>query len=57
MQAILEATQIEAELSRCVALQSQRLSEEMREDSGAMKTVLKSLLGLRYEANRYRLHF
>lgn len=40
MQAILQATQVEAEASRQIALQSQRLSEEMMKDSVAMKTVL-----------------
>ena len=39
MQAILQATQAEAEASRQIAAQSQRLSEEMMKDSVAMKTV------------------
>ena len=39
MQAILESSKCEAEASRQVALQSQRLSEEMMKDSVAMKTA------------------
>jgi hypothetical protein len=39
MQAILLATQVEAEASRQIAIQSQSLSEEMMKDSVAMKTV------------------
>ena len=39
MQAILLASQVEAESSRQIAVQSQRLSEEMMKDSVAMKTV------------------
>jgi hypothetical protein len=39
MQAILLATQAEAESSRQIAIQSQNLSEEMMKDSVAMKTV------------------
>jgi hypothetical protein len=39
MQAILLATQVEAESSRQIAIQSQSLSEEMMKDSVAMKTV------------------
>ena len=51
MQAILQATQAEAEASRQIAVQSQRLSEEMMKDSVAMKTVL---LPLRYPYPRIR---
>jgi hypothetical protein len=39
MQAILLATQVEAESSRQIAIQSQSLLEEMMKDSVAMKTV------------------
>jgi hypothetical protein len=45
MQAILLASQVEAESSRQIAVQSQRLSEEMMKDSVAMKTV-RALLAL-----------
>jgi hypothetical protein len=39
MQAILLASQAEAESSHQIAIQSQRLAEEMMKDSVAMKTV------------------
>lgn len=45
-QAILQATQEEAELSRQVAIQSQRLAEETMKDSVAMKTVCKPVRGV-----------
>jgi hypothetical protein len=43
MQTILQATQEEMKISGRVALQTQRLSEEMMKDSVAMKTVILSL--------------
>jgi hypothetical protein len=46
MQSILQATQAEAEASREVALQSQRLAEEMMKDSVSMKTVFLLLSDL-----------
>jgi hypothetical protein len=45
MQAILLASQVEAESSRQIAVQSQRLTKEMMKDSVAMKTV-RALLAL-----------
>ncbi|PMD22291.1 hypothetical protein NA56DRAFT_98631 [Hyaloscypha hepaticicola] len=49
MQAILQATQVEAEASRQIALQSQRLSEEMMKDSVAMKTAILSMPFFSYD--------
>jgi hypothetical protein len=43
MQTILQATQADTKMSGQVALQTQRLSEEMMKDSVAMKTVILSL--------------
>ena len=40
MNKILEATQAETKLSRRITFQSQRLTEEMKKDSVAMKTVI-----------------
>ena len=42
MQAILQATQVDTKMSGRVALQSQRLGEEMMKDTVAMKTVINS---------------
>jgi hypothetical protein len=39
MHEIMKATQEEAKMSRHLAIRSQRLGEEMRKDSIAMKTV------------------
>ena len=41
MTKILKATQDETKMSRQVAMQSQKLSENMMKDSVAMKTVIR----------------